>query len=242
MMVLSDFFSSAAWGNELLWLMMLILNFSGILFTYRFFGRIGMYAWVPIAVILANIQVVKTVELFGITSTLGNIAYGTSFLATDILSENHGEKDARKAVGIGFIALVSLTVIMNTALLFEPSSVDFAQESMVTLYSLLPRIALASFIAYGVSQTHDVWAYAFLKRRRPATQWIWLRNNASTMVSQAVDTMIFVTIAFAGLMPAGEFWQIVISTYVLKWIVAAADTPLVYIAVRWKRLGKIKES
>lgn len=241
MMAATDFFSSITFGNELLWLVMLVLNFSGILLTYRFFGRIGMYSWVPIAVILANIQVVKTVELFGITSTLGNIAYGTTFLATDILSENHSDKDARVAVGIGFVALVSLTVIMNAALLFEPSPVDFAQESMLTLYSVLPRIALASFVAYAVSQTHDVWAYALMKRRRPSTRWIWLRNNASTMISQVIDTIIFVTVAFAGTLPAGDFWQIVASTYIIKWVVAIADTPLVYIAAKWKQQGKIKD-
>jgi uncharacterized integral membrane protein (TIGR00697 family) len=229
-------------GNELLWLIMLAVNFVVILLAYRFFGRIGLYAWVPIAVIIANIQVVKMIQLFGMTSSLGNIVYATSFLATDILSENYGKKDAGRAVGIGFLALASLTIFMNLALLFEPSAIDFAQDSMVTLYSLLPRIALASFIAYGVSQFHDVWAYSRMKKRHPETKWIWVRNNVSTMVSQAIDTLIFVTIAFAGIIPNTEFWQIAISTYILKWIVAAADTPLVYLAARWKRNGLIKEN
>ena len=228
-------------GNEILWLIMLLLNFAGILLTYRFFGRIGLYAWVPIAVIIANIQVIKTVELFGITSSLGNIVYATSFLATDILSENYGKKDAGRAVGIGFIALASLTLFMNLALVFKPAPVDFAQESMANLFTLLPRIALASFAAYGISQVHDVWAYAKLKSMNPEGRWIWLRNNVSTMISQAIDSLIFVTIAFAGSMPSADFWQIVLSTYVLKWIVAAADTPLVYLAARWKAAGIIRE-
>ncbi len=228
-------------GNEALWFMMLLLNFVGILVMYRYFGRTGLYAWIPIAVIIANIQVVKTVELFGITSSLGNIVYATSFLATDILSENYGKKDAVKAVGIGFITLASLTIFMYLAILFKPSAVDFAQESMQTLYKLLPRIAIASFVAYGVSQTHDVWAYSLMKKKQPDSRWIWLRNNVSTMISQAIDSIIFVTIAFAGILPAIEFWEIVFSTYVLKWMVAAADTPLVYLAARWKRQNKIKE-
>ncbi len=220
---------------------MLVLNFFFILISYRVFGRIGLFAWVPIAVIIANIQVIKTVHLFGLTSSLGNIVYATSFLATDILSENHGKKDAHKAVGIGFISLISLTVLMNVSLWFKPAPIDFAQESMETLYALLPRIALASFLAYGFSQVHDVWAYDRLKERRPDGRWIWLRNNASTMVSQAIDTLIFVTIAFAGSVPGRDFWEIAASTYVLKWIVAAADTPLVYLASHWHRMGKIRE-
>lgn len=238
---LSGFFASFTGGNEILWLLMLLLNFAGILLTYRYFGRLGLYAWVPIAVIIANIQVIKTVELFGMTSSLGNIVYATSFLATDILSENYGKKDAGRAVGIGFIALASLTLFMNLALIFKPSPVDFAQESMAKLFTLLPRIALASFAAYGVSQLHDVWAYAKMKSRRPEGQYIWLRNNLSTMISQAIDSLIFVTIAFAGAIPASDFWQIAISTYILKWVVAAADTPLVYLAARWKKLDVIRE-
>jgi hypothetical protein len=239
---LANWFTTMAAGNELLWLLMLILNFIGILVMYRYFGRIGLYAWVPIAVIIANIQVIKTVQLFGLTSSLGNIVYATSFLATDILSENYSKKDAGRAVGIGFLTLASLTVFMNLALLFEPAAIDFAQESMVTLYTLLPRIALASFVAYGVSQIHDVWAYSLMKKRRPEVKWIWLRNNVSTMVSQAIDSLLFVTIAFAGSIPTSEFWEIALTTYVLKWVVAAADTPLVYLAVRWKRNNKIKET
>lgn len=234
--------TSLAFSNEILWLIMLALNFIGILLVYRFFGRIGLYAWVPIAVIIANIQVIKTVELFGLTSSLGNIVYATSFLATDILSENYGKKDAGRAVGIGFITLASLTVFMNLALLFKPAAIDFAQESMVTLYTLLPRIALASFVAYGVSQFHDVWAYSLMKSRHPEKNRIWIRNNVSTMVSQAIDSIIFVTIAFAGTIPVADFWEIAVTTYVLKWIVAAADTPLVYLAARWKRNGNIKET
>ena len=238
---IAEAFAGIPAGNEILWLIMLLLNFAGILAVYRLFGRVGLFAWVPIAVIIANIQVIKTVQLFGLTSSLGNIVYATSFLATDILSENYGKKNAGRAVGIGFLSLVSLTVLMNVALWFEPAVIDFAQDSMETLYSLLPRIALASFVAYGVSQAHDVWAYDLWKRRRPEGRWIWLRNNASTMVSQAIDSVIFVTIAFAGVVPVGDFWQIVATTYVLKWIVAAADTPLVYLAARWHRLGKVRE-
>ena len=228
-------------SNEGLWLVMLVLNFVIILGVYRFFGRSGLYAWLPISVIIANLQVLKTVELFGITASLGNIVYATSFLATDILSENYGKKDAARAVGIGFIALLSLTLMMSLALLFDPSPIDFAQESMKALFTLLPRIAAAGFIAYLVSQVHDVWIYALLKKRRPERRWIWLRNNLSTMISQAIDSVIFVTIAFAGVVPRREFLQIALSTYLLKWLAAVADTPLVYLAALWYRRARIRE-
>ena len=222
--------SLASLPNEALWFLLLLANFSAILIAYRFFGKTGLYIWVPIATILANIQVLKMVDLLTIGVTLGNITYASSFLVTDILSENYGKKSARKAVFIGFFSLAATVIIMNIALHFKPNEFDFIQDSLKNIFAILPRIALASLVAYAISQLHDISAYSFWKRRFPETKFMWLRNNASTMVSQLLDYVIFTFIAFWGLLPQAEFFQIMISTYILKWIVAAVDTPFLYIA------------
>lgn len=224
--------------NEILWVGMLLANFIGIIVCYRWFGKIGLFIWIPISVILANIQVVKTIELFGVTATLGNIVYATSFLATDILSENYGKQEAKRAVYVGFFSLVVMAGLMNLALLFKPAPEDFTQESLQTIFNLVPRIAGASLLAYWVSQLHDVWAYQFWKKRFPSSKFIWLRNNASTIVSQLIDSMIFTLAAFLGKFPAGVLVEIVVSTYILKVIVAIADTPFIYLARRIKEKEK----
>ncbi|TVQ40278.1 MAG: VUT family protein [Spirochaetaceae bacterium] len=228
-------------GNELLWLLVLAINFALILVVYRSFGRDGLYAWTVLCVITANIQVVKTVELFGMTATLGNIVYAGSFLITDILSENYGARAARRAVFFGFIGIVGFTVLMNLALLFEPAADDFAHASMQTIFGFLPRIALASLTAYLVSQLHDVWAYAFWRRLFPGRRAIWIRNNLSTLVSQLFDSLVFTLAAFAGVFPGRVLLEIVITTYLLKAIVAVADTPLVYVAGRWHRRRRVRD-
>lgn len=228
--------------NELLWAGMLLANFGAVLLAYRLYGRLGLYIWIPISVIVANIQVIKAVNLFGLDATLGNVVYATSFLVTDILAENYGRKDATRAVGIGFFALLAMTGLMSLALRFIPSEADFAQESLTTIFGFMPRIAAASLIAYLVSQYHDIWAFFFWKQRRPTTRFLWLRNNASTMVSQLLDTAIFTTIAFWGVFEGNVFWQIFWSTYLLKWIVAALDTPFVYLAKWLKDKGHIPEA
>jgi hypothetical protein len=217
-------------SNEVLWFLLLLANFTAILFSYRFFGKLGLYIWIPIATILANIQVLKMVDLLTIGVTLGNITYASSFLVTDILSENYGKKAAKKAVFIGFFSLTTTVIIMNIALMFKPNEFDFIQESLRNIFALLPRIALASLSAYGISQLHDVWAYNFWKNLFPGMKFLWLRNNASTMISQLLDSIIFTFIAFWGLLPQSEFLQILITTYVLKWIVAVIDTPFLYLA------------
>ena len=229
-------------SNELLWLIVLLVNFIFILSFYRILGKLGLFVWVPISVIIANIEVLKTVEIFGITSTLGNIIYATSFLATDILSENYSKRDAYKAVLVGFMVLIVMTALMTFAVQFAPAESDFAHEHLKAIFSLMPRIALASVVAFLISQSHDVWAYHFWKGKFPAVKHIWIRNNASTIVSQLIDSAVFCLIAFAGMFETRILIEIIITTYLMKIMVSVCDTPCVYIAERWFRKGKIKDN
>ncbi|MDY0221689.1 MAG: queuosine precursor transporter [Desulfobacterium sp.] len=220
---------------------MLVVNFSFIIIIFRLFGKTGLYAWVPIAAIVANIQVIKLVEIMGITATLGNIVYASSFLVTDILSELYGKKEAKKAVYLGLFSLVAMTILMNMALVFTPAPDDFSQESLKNIFSFMPRIAGASLVAYFISQSHDVWAFEFWKNRSPSGRHLWLRNNASTMVSQFIDSSLFTLLAFWGVFPLTALFEIFWTTYLLKWVVGVADTPFIYLAKGWHTGKKIKE-
>jgi len=228
-------------NNELLWFAEILANFFLIILAYKLFGKWGLIMWIPISVIVANIQVVQTVELFGFAATLGNVVYATSFLITDILSENYGKKEANKAVWIGFFSLISMTLLMNITLFYTPlAGDDFAvktQESTRTIFSLMPRIAFASLTAYLLSQHHDVWAFHFWKNRFPTDRQLWIRNNLSTMVSQLLDSAVFVMIAFYGVFERGILFEIFITTYLLKFIVAVADTPFVYLGKQIHKNG-----
>ncbi|MFP4456852.1 MAG: queuosine precursor transporter [Clostridia bacterium] len=217
-----------------LWLILMLVNFLAILLFYKLFDDVGLYSWIAISAIIANIQVLKTIELFGFVVTLGNIIYGTSFLATDILSEVYGKEKAKKGVYIGLLTLVSMTLIMQLSLMFIPHESDFAQGALQTIFGIMPRIAFASFVAYFISQLHDVWAFDYWKGKLPERKYLWLRNNLSTLVSQLIDSVVFTGIAFYGVFEFNVFLQILISTYVLKLVVALMDTPFVYIATKIK--------
>ncbi len=230
--------------NEMLWVIMLIVNFACILFAYKKYGRIGLFCWIPISVIIANIQVVLLVDIFGFGTTLGNIVYASGFLVTDILSENYGEEDAKKAVGIGFFSLISMTLIMQIAVAFAPTQVSEGManyDAVKTIFSFMPRIVFAGLAAYGISQKHDVWAYAFWKKKFSGRKNIWIRNNLSTMTSQFLDNGVFTLLAFWGVFPTEVLWEIFWTTYIMKWVVAFFDTPFVYLAESLKNKGKISE-
>lgn len=228
--------------NEILWLVEILANFLLIILAYKLFGKWGLIMWIPVSVIVANIQVIQTVKLFGLAATLGNVVYATSFLVTDILSENYGKKEAKKAVWIGFFSLISMTLLMNLTLYFVPLKGDefagIAHEATSTIFKLMPRIALASVLAYLLSQRHDVWAFHMWKKRFPKENQLWIRNNLSTMISQLIDSLVFVLVAFYGVFETAVLFEIFITTYLLKWMVAAADTPFVY----WARYIRKKDS
>ena len=192
------------------------------------FKKTGLYIWIAMAAIVANIQVMKTVEVLGFVTTLGNIIYGTSFLATDILNEKYGRKEAQKGVYMGIFILIATTIIMQICLLFVPHSTDMAQSAFQTIFGFLPRVALASVIAYVISQLHDVWLFDKLKKLMP--QHLWLRNNVSTLLSQLIDNVIFTFLAFSGVLPFDIVLEIFITTYLMKFVVAALDTPFIYLA------------
>lgn len=215
--------------NELLWIMFMLLSLSAVLFAYRFFGRTGLYCMIVLNIIVANLQVVKTVEVFGLVATLGNILYGSIFLATDILNENHGKKEARNGVWFGFAAFVLMVVFMQIGLCFVPHESDFAHPLLEGLFGIMPRVLVGSLVAYLISQHHDIWAFDLWKKRYKGSK-LWLRNNLSTLVSQLIDSVIFCTIAFLGVWDMSVWWQVLLTTYLFKLIVAVVDTPFIYLA------------
>ena len=225
-------------SNELLWVIFALVNFTLFLLVYKFFGKLGIFIWIVLATILANIQVTKMIYLFGFDATLGNIMYGTIFLATDVLNEIFGKKEAKKAVFVGFFVMIITVIIMTIAINFIPHPDDFAQDSLQTIFGYMPRILLASLSAFIVSQLIDVYVFDKIKTKLPENKFLWVRNNLSTMFSQAVDTLIFVPIAFLGTVSTEVLIGLIISTYVIKVIVAALDTPFIYLI---KKIKPIQE-
>jgi uncharacterized integral membrane protein (TIGR00697 family) len=223
--------------NELLLIGSLIISFFMVLLVYRLFGKIGLYVWIAIAVILANIQVLKTIEVFGLVTALGNVIYSSIFLVTDILNENHSKKDAQKAVWIGFFVLISVTIIMQITLNFVPDVSDKYSPHITKIFSIFPKVVIASLTAYIISQSHDVWFFAKLKKRDKGNR-LWLRNNLSTIISQTIDNLIFTAIVFVGEYPFDIIVQIFVTSLILKISVAVCDTPFIYLSRKIKKLIK----
>jgi uncharacterized integral membrane protein (TIGR00697 family) len=178
-----------------------------------------------------------------ITLTTGLITYPLTFLLTDIVCEVYGRKRANLMVATGFfLSLVSLILIqIALALPGAPAwsssnphfpSVEAMQQAFESVFTLPGVLIFGSMTAYLLAQLLDVKLFHFWKDLT-AGRHLWLRNNASTMVSQLVDTIIVNSI-FLGIglgLDWGLVVKIIIASYLFKLIIAALDTPLIYLGV-----------
>lgn len=228
--------------NELIFILTVLLYLGSVLVLYKIFGKNGLYAFAIFGTLLGNIAVCKCVDIFGLSTTAGNVLYAATFLVTDILSEKYGKKEASKAVAYSFTIMVLWLVGTQLILLFTPNANDYISDSLRVVFGLVPRVTIASLLGFLCSQNIDVFLYHFIwKKTGGGKTKLWLRNNGSTLTSQAIDTVIFTTVAFWGVYPRNVFFSILITTYVFKAIVALLDTPFMYLARKIRPMNEEKE-
>lgn len=216
-------------SNELLFIVELIVVFGSLLLVKRFFGKYGLIAWVPIVAILANIQVCESINLFGMSATLGNVLFASSFLATDILSECYGKDTSKKAVLAGIAFMVFFLIFSQITLWFSPNEFDMAHSALEGLFTLSIRTTAASLTMYAIANLADVWLFHKLKDLFKGKK-LWLRNNVATITCNCLENFGFTFLAFFGIMEVPELLSIAVITCVIETIIALLDTPFLYIA------------
>lgn len=221
--------------NTLLFFATIVIYCGGVSIAYSLFGKAGLYIWTALSVIIANIEAIVQCNMFGIELTLGNAMYASSFLVTDILSENYGKDAAKKSVYIGLFTTLIWVAATQTIILFTPNKYDFIMPHLQALFCLMPRMAIASIFSYAISQSLDIQLYhIWWKFTGNSSRWLWLRNNGSTLISQLIDTVVFTLIAFAGVFDWKHIITLCWTTYLIKAIVALCDTPFLYLSRRIK--------
>lgn len=234
-------------NNEILLVLSLIVLYGAVLAMYRLFGKTGLYCCTVFATITANIEVLLMVEAFGMEQTLGNILFASTFLVTDILSENEGKKEAKTAVNIGIAVSPGFILVSQSWLLYTPAQSDWARESFEAIFSNTPRLMLVSLIVYAICQRFDVWAYhkwwaLTEKKCGDKVRFLWIRNNGSTILSQILNTLLYTFGAFWGMYDIGTLLSICISSYAIFIVTSLADTPAVYLARKIKAAKKLPEN
>ena len=190
--------------------------------------------------ISANTLGSKITTLFGVAVSVGIFAYPLTFLMTDAIAEVYGKKKAKQLVWAALIAQALVMVLTFVSVKLPPASRYHLNTEYVAVFSGSLRMIVASLIAFIASQTYDIWAFEFFKRKTKGTK-LWLRNNLSTMTSQIIDTLLFMFIAFYGINDKFTvifILQLSFTYWLFKITLAAIDTPFVYLLVRWLRKEK----
>lgn len=203
---------------------------------------IGLNMIFAVSLVISNVVTAKLfatgITLFGSKLNLPGAAlcYAITFLMTDVIGEIWGKKEANRTVRWGFIgqAIASLLILLTQYL---PTSDKDVQAAYNTLLGQNWIFVIGSLVAYFASQSWDVWVFHKIRDKFGANakkRWIW--NNASTMTSQIIDTVVFIGISFGlgfGWLFNSEMHKpllaMMIGQYVLKFILAALDTPIFYL-------------
>ncbi len=177
----------------------------------------------------------KIVNLFGVSVSVAIFMAPLTFLITDIVEEVYGRKTVQHFIVGGIISLIFIFAFTGLFVTLDPHPRYTYDESYKIIFGSSMRILVASIVAFVMSQMHDAFAFDWWKKKTGG-KMLWLRNNLSTMVSQLIDTALFMFIAFYKVTPqftASFLIDLAVPYYLFKMLFAILDTPLVYLGVYW---------
>lgn len=187
------------------------------------------------ALLIANVAASKVVSFLGLTVPAAIVAYPLTFLVTDVIGEIWGKDEANRTVKIGVLCQLISLALISIAVALPVASFADNQEAFESILGQSARIVIASLVAYLCSQSWDVLIFhkirdAYIRKHGSTKGGKWIWNNVSTMTSQIIDTAIFITIGFWGVVP--DLPTMIISQYIVKWFYALLDTPFFYLLTR----------
>lgn len=239
--------------NELLFFVQIVICFGTLLVLNRVFGKNGVFAYIALAVILANIETACKVNMFGLPDNavvLGTVTFASVFLATDILNECYGYKESKKGAIIGIVAAIFFIAMTQLDILYRPASDSFMHDILVTYFGVNGAflwVTISSIMMFSISQLLDVFLFERIKRKT-GNKWLWLRNNVATIVSNCTENFLFCIFGYylfpmwfsgGAIMSIENALMIALTTCIIELVVALLDTPFLYLAKKWKYKKKI---
>jgi uncharacterized integral membrane protein (TIGR00697 family) len=196
--------------------------------------------------VISNIMAVKLVHIAGLYLPAAVILFPVTYIFGDVLTEVYGYARARQAIWIGFgcnlVAVAALTLggRMPAAPFWTAgafSSAEAAQQAYQAILGFAPRLLVASFLAYLAGEFLNSYIMARLKVATSG-RFLWLRTISSTLVGEGVDSAIFISVAFVGVIGLGDLGLTIVSQWLFKSAYETLATPLTYLVIN--RLKKVE--
>lgn len=198
--------------------------------NFKYFDIIlGLFVAV---LLISNIASSKILNLGPFTFDGGTILFPLAYIFGDILTEVYGYKRSRKVIWTGFFSIILASAIFWIVGMLPPAIGWESQKAYDAILGVVPRIVLGSLVAYFAGEFSNSYVLAKMKIWTKG-RWLWARTIGSTVVGEGVDTLLFVFIAFLGILPLSLLIAIIISNYVFKVGVEVLFTPVTYKIVRF---------
>lgn len=229
--------------NEVVGALIYLTTIGSLFLLHRLFAKEGLFVFIVLAVVIANIQSLKVIQLsfFSYPIAMGSVLFTTTLLATDILSEYYGKKEAEKAIWLGFFGLLMVCVIMlltlgSKVITALPESPLYryveTHDAMALLFTPSPALILASLIAYLISQYTDMLVFLWLKKRSHG-RFLSIRTFLATLLATLVDNCIFSFLAWRIFYPLDIDFKTFLYAYILgalgiRVFINLLNTPVIY--------------
>lgn len=213
--------------NEIIFFLQIIVIL-GFSLAFRKRGAAALTAWISLQAIIANLFVLKQIQLFGLNVTASDAFVVGSLLSLNFIQEDHGVEEAKKCTRICFYMMLFFALASSFHLLFQPSPFDVSHSAFSTLLIPAPRIFLASLSVYFLVQQIDIRLFSYVKTRWPQLNFP-LRSAFTLTISQLLDTALF---SFAALYGTVEsLIDIIAFSFMIKMLVISCCTTL----IKWNR-------
>jgi queuosine precursor transporter len=209
--------------NELIFIAHIIIISLSALVALRL-GAHALVAFICLQCVLANLFVTKQITLLGLGATAADAFTIGAVLGLNLLQEYYGAAIARRAIWVNFFLLLFYALIGYLHLAYLPSSADTMHPHFMAILNPMPRIVIASFTVYLIAQYCDYLLYAFLKKALH-DRLLVIRNYASIMITQFLDTVLFSFLGLYGLVD--NIGHIIIISYTVKLCAIVIATPFI---------------
>ena len=196
-------------------------------YSHRFITVVAVFIT---CIITANIIAVKLINILGFILPAAVLIFPVSYITGDILTEVYGYRQARREIWLGFFCNFIAVLAIWLGQIIPAASFWDGQKAYTRILGYAPRLLFASFIAYLVGEFSNSYLMAKIKIATHG-RFLWMRTIGSTLVGQGLDSLIFITLAFAGAMPVMAIMTTIITQWMVKCAYEAAVTPLTYIVV-----------
>lgn len=184
------------------------------------------------SLITANIIAVKLVDIFGFFLPAGVVIFPISYIFGDILTEVYGYRLTRLVIWLGFLCNLLAVVAIGIAQVLPSAPFWEGQQAYEAILGYTPRLLAASFIAYLFGEFANSYVLARLKVLTQG-RWLWMRTIGSTIVGQGLDSVVFMTLAFVGVIPAAGLLNAILTQWVFKSAYEALVTPATYLITNY---------